>query len=99
MFRLFGFCSVVQHGASRPGTSELPYDIRDHPARAADNRARERGSGCSGAAKGVSAVQRAWRLEKARRARLKTPQCAHMGTLEPKMGHQLRCFPPVSCHV
>ena len=64
MFRLFGFCSVVQHGASRPGTSELR--IRDHPARAADNRARERGSGCSGAAQAFSGVQIRWRLEKTR---------------------------------
>ena len=47
---------------------------------------RERGSGCSGAAQAFSGVQRMWRLEKTRRARLKNPQCAHTGTLEPRVG-------------
>ena len=44
------------------------------------------GLGAAGAALGFSGVQRRWRLEKTRKARLKTPQCAHMGTLEPRVG-------------
>ena len=61
---------------------------------------RERGSGCSGAAQAFSGVQRRWRLEKTRRARLKTPQCAHMGTLDGAQGgSSVTLLPPckLSC--
>jgi hypothetical protein len=54
---------------------------------------RERGLGCFCAALSFSGEQRTWRLAKTRRARLKTPLCAHTGALEPMEGYPLHCFP------
>ena len=51
------------------------------------------GLGAAGAALGFSGVQRRWRLEKTE-GRLKTPQCAHTGTLEPG-GSSVTPFPPL----
>ena len=47
------------------------------------------------AAQSFSGVQRRWRLEKAKEPASKTHQCAHAGTLEPRVGHRLHRFPPL----
>ena len=56
------------------------------------SRVRE-GLGAACAALVFSGVQKV-ATGKTRRARLKTSQCAHVGTLEPRVGRQSRLLPP-----